>query len=311
MAPASGFLQNAPKSGLGANGAITGCGARYQVDGVTFRMVRFDPRGTARFPTTAASDIAALMARTDLVDINAAPPTDQADLSLLRNRLAHAALGTDQLASLPRDPFAIESYGALDALRSAKDGMTDDDVALALVYWTRIGMRFVDMWSLRRRPVPAGFGLPWDPLAGPRRQREAEATLMQFQDHLQTLRNPASIAATTYFRYLPAAGLLPLSLGFDLATFTQGMVVRGPISDQVFLDGARLGALLQTSLGYPPVDLTVHEMLWLYSVVENRIGVDTATAPVPSAYVAFARGQMPFFGIPREDVNRWDYSTYV
>jgi hypothetical protein len=157
-------------------------------------------------------------------------------------------------------------------------------------------------------------------LISPQRQREAEATFLQFQDHLHSLRdtvtNLAAVRATSYFRYLPATGLLPLapttrSPGLDVATFTQGLVVRSPVVDQVFLDGARLGALVQASLDYPPVDLTVHEMLWLYSVVENRIAIDTATTPVPPAYVAFARGQMPFFGIPREDVNRWDYSTYV
>jgi hypothetical protein len=329
MAPATGYLQNAPMSGLGANGAITGCGARYAVEGVTFRLVRFDPASMAGLPQQVLNDIDALMARTNLADVLAAPATDAADLSMLRNRIAHASLGTDQLAALPRDPFAqsgghssFREYGALPALRDAPDGMTDDDVALGLVYWTQIGIRFVDMWSVRRRPSPPGYGAPWDPLVSPVRRSEGEAAFMQFQDHLQWLRddmpNAAAIGATTFFRYLPAAGLLPMApapgspgLFLDLDAFAHGLAVRGPSGDRVFLDGARLEALMQASLAYPPLDLSVHEMLWLYYVVENKFAIDYMTLPVPPAYIAFARGQMPFFGIPREDVNRWDYSTYV
>jgi len=55
----------------------------------------------------------------------------------------------------------------------------------------------------------------------------------------------------------------------------------------------------------------VHEMLWLYSLVDNQLAVDTLQAPVPPLSVLFARGQMPFFGTAREDVNRWNYSTYA
>lgn len=327
MEPAAGFLQSAPKSGLGTNGAINGCGARYEVEGVAFRLISVDLPSLPGVAPATLADLEALMSRTNLVNIASAPPTDEADLSLLRNMLAHVGLGTEQLAGIPRDPFAtlnggqpaVEHYGLVDAL-SATDRWTDDAIALALVYWTRVGIRFVDMWSIRRRLASPGPSQPWDTLVGARRDREAEAALMQFQDQLawlsSELRAMPRVVAQQWFRYLPAVCLVPLAAtglttAVNPSTLLQGLTVRPLAPDPEFIEGATLRALVHSSIDYPPIDLTQPEMIRVYLVRENRVAIDTPTTSPPAAYLVLANGHMPVISLARFDLNYWNYANYA
>jgi hypothetical protein len=324
MAPASGFLQNAPMSGLGANGAITGCGARFQVEGVTFRLARFDPASLPGLPPTTLSDINNLMARTNLPDLRAAPATDQADLSLLRNRVAHACLGTGQLAVLPMDPLGPQphvdrawdgSYGALDALTASGD-LTPDDVPLAIVYWTLVGVRFVDMWSLRRRPSRPRSATTWPALLGDRQRVEAEAMLQQFQQQVDALiasnlgpTDFSALRAIDYFRYLPPAGLLPLGMPGFAGIAPASFFAQQPHREPEFVDERLLRDVLETSLAYDRIDLASGELIWLYRTWQDAFAADRGSGGRP--YLIFTSGLMPHQARARFDLARWDYSNFV
>lgn len=314
LAPASGFKERAPMSGLDGNGKITGCGSRYAVEGVRFRLVRLDVNSLSGVSDATRNQLKELMTK-----------SDPASLSKLRNWLAHLCFGTEELAGFPQDPFrrvnnesAYTTYGALDALRSL-NSLTDCDVPLALIYWTTNGIQFVDMWSVRRKSIPKPSSAMWPLHVSERQLAEAESVLMQFQEQVEDLLQPTPsqiaqtlIEAAAYFRYLPPAGILPiatprLSRGLSYQKFFMGRTYRQP----VYVEGAQVEPLLRHSLSYPAIDLNSQEMVWLYKVRENRESIANATATPPQAYMIFASGHVPFYGEARFDVARWDYSNYV
>jgi hypothetical protein len=321
-APAWDYQGRAPQSGLGGDGQITGCGNRWLVDGMLFRLIKFDPTAVPGISADTCADLVALMNRTDAAGVH-----------LLRNRLAHLCLGTEDLAGARRGWFApvtgtpfTPPYGALDALRAPDDPggcsgpalqattrrITGCDVPLALIYWTANGIRFVDNWAVRRRPAPAQ-SLSWDVLIGARRSREAEALLLQFQDQLAVLRalpKPKLVAARDHLRYLPPVGILPLAgpgtggpPGFTANAFFAGLTCR-----DVFLNGARLEPLIRAALAYPPVDLTSKELIWRYHVRENTLAQPESGAPPP--YLVFASGHVPYMGESHLDVLHANYGYF-
>lgn len=311
LSPASGFAGRAPASGLGGTGATSpGCGSRYAVEGVQFRLLDLKVGTNDGIAAAARAELLALMRG-----------TDEASLSKLRNLLAHACFGTAALAAFERDPFAAgpspaseSGYGALDALRGPQGPLTSCDLPLALIYWTGDGIRFVDMWSARRRPTPRPPAAPLAALASERRLREAEARFHQFQDQLQELiaakANPQLLLAHNYFRYLPPAGLLPLSAagakGVGLDTFFSGVAHR-PAD---FIDGATLEALLGEAAAHDPVDLAAGEMVWLYKVWQNARAAGGGGGGA-RPYAVFASPHVPYRALARFDVARWDYSNYA
>ncbi len=215
MFPASGFEGRTPMVGLNTNGKAAACGARYAVEGVQFKLIGLDLNSLSGISQTTRNQLNDLMTK-----------DDEASLSKLRNWLAHLCFGTEELASFPEDPFKRVSgkspymtYGAPDALRSF-GSLTDCDVPLALIYWTTSGIQFIDMWSVRRRPIPQTPSAIWPVPMGERRLAEAEAVFLQFQEQLQdiiqTTTNQSeliSIKAINHFHYLPSVGLLPISRG--------------------------------------------------------------------------------------------------
>lgn len=223
IAPASGYSgsalvsdQNMTTAGQGA------CGARFSVEGVRFRLVPI-PLGDL---TTLAPSL-----RTDAIALLPPPAGDVPKRELLRNLLAHLCLGTSSLDDFfadPRDEVAgvtrWSGWGAIDALRDRGD-LTDCDVPLAVVVLTAAGISFVDVWSVRRKLVDASAIHVWRPVAGPRRVAEGESAFLQFQAQLESIAasvaNPGSVAASVYFRFLPAAGWLPTRAAFDWKTFLQ------------------------------------------------------------------------------------------
>jgi hypothetical protein len=328
MAPASGYRERAPKSGLGTEGIVTGCGEAFAVDGVKFRTEKLEP--------TSISGLSA-QARAELDDL-VAGSSDPRSQSMLRNLAAHYCFGTPELAGFPVDPFATSSgasdwlfFGAIDDLRGL-NRITDCDVPIALILWNADGVAFVDLWAARRAPISGPVALDWPLVVGQRTQLDARARFLQFQSHVADLAAqaslPGNIQARQNFRYLPPAGLLPIESGarrgLTVAAFFQDVTVRYPRPPRYgledgpeFLDGPRLLALLSAAYQHSALDLQAlgpasrtSEAVWLYRVRENTRAIDRSQVPAPTRLVVFASGEMPYFGSPRFDVARWNYGNY-
>jgi hypothetical protein len=151
---------------------------------------------------------------------------------------------------------------------------------------------------------------------GERRIREGEAIFLQFQEHVRWLLAKESqlkaVQSKEYFRYLPAAGILPLGgrtapLGFSPGSFFTGVTLRDP----AFLKGSAVPELLRQSFIYPPIDLYSKELVYLYRVDDNEHAFFDQTLPDVVSCRVFARGSMPFKGEARFDVSYWNYSTYA
>lgn len=313
VTPASGYEQRAPVSGLGGAGLTSpGCGSRYAVEGVQFKLVGVDINTLAGIPQATRAELNSLM--------NAG---GAANLSLLRNLSAYLCFGAAQTVSFARDPFAAANRpqeqpapNVLEALRAGGE-LTRCDVPLALVYWTATaGIDFVDMWSVRRRVVHASVTDEWGAPGGDGERALREAMAMQFQDQLETLRATAASAqavkAETYFRYLPPAGFVPLGgvaglVGFGYQSLFQNMTYRGP----VFINGARLPALLHEARSYPPIETKSDEMFWLYLVRENQQAFNAGGANRPQPYLVFAKGHTPYQADAQFDLAYWNYSNYA
>jgi len=226
--------------------------------------------------------------------------------------------GSDRDDALWADPLAVEdvaaTHGWLGDLRNDKV-LSDCEVPLALLYWSKRGIEFVDVWAVRRRvTVRRPSDRPYSWLLSPRHHAETEAQLYQFQVQLEALRtahpSPETISATAYFRYLPSAGFLRVAGGaggkaFSVSAFLQGIVQRSP----VFIEGARLESLFRMALQYPAFDLEDPTMLWLYATRQNSQAIAAGSDPQPAAYLVFASGQLPFIGHARFDVSQWDYAN--
>ncbi len=311
LSSASGFAGQAPVNGIPpGNTTMAQCGSKYIVEGVKFGLVQLDINTLPNISDATRATLKQLMNQ-----------GDPASLSLLRNLLAHLCFGTEERAGFVSDPFGLANgvspyatSGALDTLRSL-GRLTDCDVPLALLYWTTSGVRFVDMGSVRRRPVsgPPSQYWPFVPAGG--YPSIGEVVSVQFQEHLASLlqpgRLPTALRAIDYFRYFPAVGAIPFAntssaSGFDYLQFFQGVTYRDP----VYIEGAKFEHLIRDSLSYRPVDLSSHEMLWLYLVRENMQTIAENTFNPPQAYILFASGHIPYLGDARFDLGHWEYSNF-
>jgi hypothetical protein len=324
--PVSGYQGQVPVTQLNSGGVGTSCTSQYATAGVQFRMAPVTLNATGSPLQTNLLTLANQIQTQLGGGATAASVAPQ--LSQFQNGLAHVCFGTETLATYAANPFpatpptsSFDSYGLIDSLRTG--GMISDcEVPLAIIYWTPGGIRFVDLWSVRRPVFPLAASEEWPLYSGRRRTAEGLAMFLQFQDQLQTLMSASqslltstSAQAGQFFRYLPPVGFLPISgvgssIGVNYSTFLGGNTYRNP----QFIEGAGLAALVQEALPYPPVDLTDQVMIWLYWVRENMQAINTASSSSPSApnaYLVFASGQAPNFGYPHYDVNRWDYSTYA
>jgi hypothetical protein len=165
------------------------------------------------------------------------------------------------------------------------------------------------MWAARRRLIEPPVTNLWNVMTGGRRLGEAEAMFLQFQDQVDALRsnvpNLETAVSTSFFRFLPPAGLLPLRSGSFKGIFVDSFFSGRPHRTPEFIDGARLGALFRESLDYEPVDLSQSEMVWLYKVRQN----EQAAAVQP--YVIYTSAHVPYQATARVDVARWNYSNYA
>jgi hypothetical protein len=237
----------------------------------------------------------------------------------LRNLIAYKCFGVDANRSFVTDPFGTSSerYGLLDSLRPT--WLTECEVPLAILYWTLVdGIKFIDMWSVRRSLYHRSADSTWPMLTAPRRRSEGEAMFLEFAEQLdamrETLPNPSQVRAADHFRYLPPVGIVPVVSNKFPQGFHQDLffdtITRHP---EVHIEGARVEALVNAALCYPPVDLDSHVMIWVYRVRENDQqqpaagAIGTETQP----YRIFTTGHMAYLGDPHFDVNRWDFSNFA
>lgn len=321
ISPASGLKEIAPMSGLFAEGAISGCGSKYAVEGVQFRLVKLD-----------VSSIQDIRDNTKTELVNLMSMTDAASTSRLRNILAHLCLGTDDVFDFIRAPFNLLSgskpvspsfamYGVLDTLRSMEI-LTNHDLPLAIVYWSTENIKFVDMWSVRWKLTERSNTGSWNLFTSSRRMAEAEAVFLQFEgqveDIIQSKEKLESIEAKNYFSYLPAAGMIPISGsylntymekngvkssakadGFNPDIFFKNVTIRTP----VIIEGVKVEALMRDSLSYSPIDLARNEMMWLYLVRENLKSME-------QPYIIFTSGHIPYQGDAKYDLARFGNVFY-
>jgi hypothetical protein len=212
-----------------------------------------------------------------------------------------------------RDPMGPtpNAYGLVDSLRAA-GAMTDCDVPIGLLHWTASeGITFVDMWSVRRRPTRRGEDTRWPLLFGDRVDSEAEATFLQFQEHIDDIvasgEDASAIVAADRFAYLPPLGMLPLQLGtrpgFDPQRFLGSDVIPRDIA---YTDGALLRGLLRESFAHDPIDLSLRTRLQLYLVFDNVQAAAAGQAVTPM--LVFASRTLPYRGVARYGFARWEQS---
>lgn len=261
-APAGGYEGKAPMHYLGDTGKLSGCNYKYEKDGVRFRLVLLDITNTSVVGDGIGAEILSLAG-------------DDGDMgrSQLRNLLAHLCLGTEAAAGFAGNLFqlsgstaAVPEYGPLDVLRES-GCLEDADVPLALILWTQNGLEFVDMWSVRRKPH-SPYPLTSTPFPlSQRRHAELEAAYLQFQEQMSLLYKSYSfqlepeIRAVDYFRFLPAAGFIPMPAVMDLniasafigSVFFDGLL--NPVSGSDDIDEAALRHLIGNSLSFEPVRL--------------------------------------------------------
>ena len=245
----------------------------------------------------------------------ALPPSQLTDVAHLRNHVAHQFFGTDALAGFVADPFGpvLREYGLLDVLRNGL--VTDDDVPLAVLSWTAdAGIRWVDLWAVRRRLTRMHPLDDWAVFSDDRRRSEGEAMFLQFQDELEELRltaSPETIKARDQFSMLPPVGLLHIGQGaersFAYQRFFDGIPIR---SEPAVIEGARVGDVVAASMVLSPIDLAKSELIWLYLVHQNVEPTTTGTA-ARHRYVLFTNGQADYRGDARFELSYWNYSNYA
>lgn len=294
IAPAEVPVGSAPVSG--PNNVIAPCNTDYSLEGIQFRLIPFALRRGGLAP-----------------------------VSSLRNRMAHECFGTadTRLTSPVSDPFGTHAtaYGLLDDLRST-GALTNCDVPLAVVYWTAVpsaqNRAFVDMWSVRRLITRGGWNDRWGSLVGDRRESEAEAIFLQFEEHIAKMRTSepdlATIVGKDHFDYLPPAGIIPVSEqgttgGFDTRRFFGDRAS----TELGMLNGNTLRALLHEAYYYEPIPLNdpaaEQERIQLYLIWENVQAHDSR--PQTQLALVFAAYGLPYRGVARFGYAQRDLSRFA
>jgi len=282
---------SAPEGLAEVSGISTGaapCNINYTADGVQFRLIQLD-----------------------------LTPAELSDTNHLQNLVAYKCFALADWDAVRADQFGLRSnFGIIDQLRAASQ-LTECEAPLAVLYWTAsAGLVFIDQWSVRRRITKRPESARWPLSVNDDADSDAEAAFLQFQAQLtmisRTVASSNTVAATTFFRYLPAAGVIPaftvapLMQGFDYTQFFNGITYRNP----VFINGARLETVLRDSLRYRPIDLNSGELIRLYLVRENRQPLPDGTPNPAQPYIVFVTGHAPYYGDAHYNVARWDYGNY-
>lgn len=244
---------------------------------------------TSSAPCNTDSVVSAIQFR--LVQLPDSIIGEASNQSLLRNHLAYRCFGVEKTSSFAEAPFgpSLNTYGLLDSLRT--NPLTDCDVPLAVLHWTvSAGIKFIDLWSVRRRLTGANLLGRWAPAAGDRRVSEAEASFLQFQEHLDAIiRDEAgslnNLEADQRFKFLPAAGYLPISAaGIDWQTFLGPLAPARPIT---VVEEIMRGILLR-SFSMEPIKVGSFADARKPGVVPP-VPVDVFVTPGQSNFALFAR----------------------
>jgi hypothetical protein len=286
LSPAEMSVGRASTSGL--NNAFSTCNTDVIVETVQFRLLGVDSFLTGE----------------------TLPDQDK-----LRNFIAYKCFGNTQKAEFFKNPwgFSTDEYGLIDKMR--KQTLAADDVPLAIINWTSTGLKFIDNWSVRRRISSKTTSNNWTQFVGDRRLSDSEAMLNQFDEQLSQLvstsNNPKTVEADDYFRYLPAAGIIPLDVpGSTVKGFDKNIFFGSRISPNVIqTDGDRLRSLLHESLLHEPIDLNSTEKIRLYEIRENLQAV-TNGENIAKALV-FARYSLPYFGVARFNEAEFDEDAFA
>ena len=269
MSPANQYREYAPKSGLQKQGIAHNCGRAYVVEGVQFRLVKFNP---SLMPGVSESVKTTL--ETEL--LTAASPVDADEtpgLSMMRNLVAHICLGSEQAYAFATEPTFIFEQTVpigLDALLGLEEGFARCDTPLALLYWTNDGIVFIDNWVVRRMAPQATAGL---------------LRINQFSHQLDWLRkelgNAEETAIADYFRFVPPAAYVPhrvvnSATGYRPEHFLQGYY-RG-VNDQSQV--GQLNRFLRESLDFPSLDLSSDTYLQLFTPL-NLVNLPDVFAQQP------------------------------
>lgn len=283
IAPITVGDQLAPVSGLGGSGS---CNVKYRVNAVEFRLIE-------------------LPISNDVLN----------DTGRMRNRVAYACFGIDDVPDFALDPVdeSDEAATLLDAVGSTH--LTDCDVPLAVMYWSATtGIQFIDMWAVRRRLTRSRSAAAFPPYSD-RRLARTEAMVLQFHDQVSGLRRPLGqtslVNAKATFKYLPPVGVIPIAApvikGLSVLDFFKDLTVGTP----AFVEGARLQTVVHEALEYFPIDLTSKELIWLYEVRENAERIDEGGAGLPVPAMVFVSGHVPYRADAHFDVAKWDYANYL
>ncbi len=279
----------APVSGLGNIDA--GCNSRYNVEGVTFRLLALE--------------------------------ADVKEPLKLRNRVASQCIVTPEVSADPFGP-ALEPSGTLDVLRDAGT-LTDCDVPLAVIYWESNDIRFVDLWSVRRRVTAPSYEGHWSAWLGDNIVSGGEARFLQFQNHVEDLRTYplqenypgvsnelSKIVATDRFDWLPAAGILPIigeksATGFDWKKFFGGLAPQ----DVDITDADMLPALLRQSFYHGPIKVSspTSDKVRLYLIRENYDQAKSNSSV--QLAMLFASRTLPYCGVARFAYAKWDVTHFI
>ncbi len=202
---------NGISNGIGST--TPGIGNRWEVEGVSVKIIRLDDENLPNLYATAY-----------LTDFKVNANTCQ-------NMLAHWCYGTLTLKDIGRNPFLFQrDYSPLETLTDFRTlselDLDSSDLPLAVFHWDGAALSFVDTWSVRRRIVLpdalSGMGrYPlWKALVSDEHRAENQARFLQFQDQLDALIqlgqdatkvNLAKVQATDYFGFLPPVGFLPVT----------------------------------------------------------------------------------------------------
>ena len=79
--------------------------------------------------------------------------------------------------------------------------------------------------------------------------------------------------------------------------------------DPVYLDGARLEALLQQSFRGRAIDPQADEFVWTYLVRQNVVGAQADNTV--QTFVLFASGFLAYAGDAQYDLSRFDFADYA
>lgn len=271
LTPAQKNEGSAPTSGL--NNAFSTCNTDVILETAQFRLLAIDP----------------------FLSGEALPNQKK-----LRNYLAYRCYGIKETQKLFADPlgFSVKNYGLIDEMR--ENVLSNSDVPLAIINWTAGGIKFVEMWSVRRLLIKPNNDEDWKQLLGERRKAETGAMMHQFSDQLEQIEresaNLSIIEANDIFRYLPPAGIIPIASpgrkGFDPDNFFGNIGTR----DIPNMEGDRLRVLLDQAISYEPIDLEKGETIQLYYVFENLLAIEKGENV--RKVMVFARQSLPYMGMP-------------